>query len=780
MFSVLWAAGGSFLLLDTGCRAARRLGIGEPASLRLLAGTVIAVSATWLWLAVLGAIGGLGPRSAAAGIVAAFAALRALEPAPHAVPTARLTALLLGRSRSGRSARIAAWWLAALFVAVALRGLAYPTLSFDSLSYHLPFTAHVLDGGTIPHVDTPFGDPAAAYQPKTEHVLRALLAPIPGHERLVWISALPHLPLLWLAIYVAARALGAHRAAALWGAASAILASVTLSQAADALVDLPVASWWIAFTAIALAWQRPRGRAAPLPAGAVAATAGAALGLSFGAKFLAVALGPLLACVLVPALVHERRARPWAAFAGAAVATGGYFYLRNAWWTGNPAYPVAFELLGRPLLEGPIARDAMFAWVFNLSGMAAAPLPERLAAFASPLVGNATGHDFPGAVRATALACIVPVGLWLGGCARGLTAPGRRTPPALARAGVALLAPATIAFAWFVVPFTYGRFAILAVGAAATAAAFATMSPARLAAAVVAGLALQLARIGEVWQLLAVATLVVAAVAAPVTERIRPRGARARSLAIAALAVVLVTAAGTRPSIVDHTPASWRPGLSAIEALPRDARIAYAGNNVPYVFRGSVGRFVEHVPIDGERTMRFDERAARWKGAGRAPAISASPGLDRGVQDAAAWLAALRDGRFDRLVVTTLDGTQLVQVRHDGAGFPIEDAWARAAAPMLRPVHSDDVMRVYAVERGDAPDDSPLPPMPARVERVEPDAFALLPHPSALARRYPKAVAEIAEPQYARTRERARALVEAGVDPRTGAKRAPRTDERTR
>jgi hypothetical protein len=537
----------------------------------------------------------------------------------------------------------------------------------------------------------------------------------------------------------------------LWGAASTLLASVTLSQAADSLVDLGVASWWIAFAACLIAWQRGRDRPA-LPL-----VAGLALGFSFGTKYLAVALSPLLLLILGPALLRRRARWRWATFAAGVLATGGFFYLRNWIWTGNPAYPVRLELFGQVLLDGPIARADLLAWVFNASQVEAVPLLQRLAGFVGPLVGNARADELPRLVQTIALLSVVPAGLWLAGTLTQL-----RRPAGLCLAAVA---PATLWLGWFAVPFTYGRFAIIATGAAGVMAALAGRRHAvPVAAAVALGVLGQCALVLDRWHILVAVGLMFAAAGvasvAALPARLRVRSARGGLAAIAVL--LLLIAASSRPSIIGTAPTSWQHGLQRVDALPRETRIAYAGNNVPYLLRGSAGRAVEHIPLDGDLTGRFDTRASRWAAAGLAPAISPSPGFDRGLQDPGAWLGALHEAEIDLLVVTAISGLQLVQVRHDARGFPVEETWARASAPALELLQTDDTMSLYAVHH----ELEPAAPLPDRRQRKEPDAFALLPHPRALERHYPLAVAEVATPRYGRIRARLATMQAAGVDPR--------------
>jgi hypothetical protein len=333
----------------------------------------------------------------------------------------------------------------------------------------------------------------------------------------------------------------------------------------------------------------------------------------------------------------------------------------------------------------------------------------------------------------------------------------------MAAAGVAALAPATLALGWLAVPFTYGRFMILATGSVGVVAALAARRwPRTTVAAVTAGALTQYVVVGDRWHALVVAALGIAVGSGLVMESSARRGVRRRPMAPAVASALLLAlgmgvAAATHPAVIDAAPRRWRPGLRRIGALPPEARIAYAGNNVPYLLRGP-GHSVLHVPLDGDLSGRFDTRAARWAKTGLPPAVSPSPGFDRGVQDAKAWLDALRTARIDALVVTPLAGAQLVQIRHDGRGMPIEDVWARAAAPALEAVHLDDALHIYSLH----PEREPASPLPPSRERREPDAFALLFHPRALARKYPLGVAEIALPQYARVRRRVAQMPQEG------------------
>jgi hypothetical protein len=220
----------------------------------------------------------------------------------------------------------------------------------------------------------------------------------------------------------------------------------------------------------------------------------------------------------------------------------------------------------------------------------------------------------------------------------------------------------------------------------------------------------------------------------------------------------LVAVAGlTRPVFEPAMPQGWENGARELaERRGREpaAAIAYAGNNLPYLFRMERAQPVLHVPPDGRLAVRFDQRAVEWRRAGLEAAISPSPGFDRRIQDASAWLAGLREAGVGHVVTTRMAEQQPVQVRHDPAGFPIEDSWARDAAPALEPVFADLHVRIYQLHS----EREPRAALPAASERREPDAFALLTRRRELERLYPLGAREIRHPRFARMRARAERL----------------------
>lgn len=726
----------TFVLWDAGARLGARLLGDATASARLLAGAVL--GAAFLLVVLLGL--GQFHRIRSDAVLAAAVAFWILcwrVGAPWSLAHAgrRLLGLLLP-GRGDWAAAVGFWFVTGLCAYGLAHGLLRPNPDYDALSYHLPYTAEVLDTHGVPLLDTPFGDSAQAYQPKNDDLLRAAACPTPGDERLAWTGSYPHLPLFLLGIYVLARRLGCGRRAAVWGAACAAIAPELLEQATSAMVDLAMASWWTAFAALAA--QRSSRSAA-----GGAWCAGLALGLAYGTKYLAVPFTPLVLLALVPAWSHwrGRRLRCLAALGLGTAMTGAFFYARNLALTGNPLYPVKLEVAGITLLQGNYGRSVMMDWVFHHAQNPGLP-PWT---WALDLTGG-----LPEAARmlewhSAWVVLAVPAGLWGLGVLASL-----RRPAVLA---LLAIAPAVLAICWWLVPYTYARFALLAIAMIGLAAA-------RLGAARWIGLVVPPALaahllVTRTYHLGEISVLGAAVVVVVLCWRLRRHLARIALWAVPLFAggLLVVVAANRRPLWADFPGERFVELWRRVEALPDPGTIAYAGNNLPYPLRGR-GRRIRHVvyvPTDGRTDLRFHDRALAWHRDGLPPAVCPEPGFYRRWQDPAAWLAAVRRLGVRYLVVTRLQDHQLLNIRHDAQGFPVEAAWARALAPVFEPVFADDFAQVFAVHG----EREPRGPMPPKVERREPDAFHLLKQPEELARWYPLGVHEIRARRYARLRERA-------------------------
>jgi hypothetical protein len=649
-----------------------------------------------------------------------------------------------------------------LCVVVGLRAFTEPRLEYDAVSYHLPYTAAVLDTGSLAPPDTPFGDNAQAYQPKNDDLLRVLLAPLPGDESLAWIGALPHLPLLLLGVYAAARAARCRRTAAGLGALVVASSPGVLEQAASAMVDLPFASWWVAGVATTVVAARRLRDVAGRNARTPTLVAGLAFGLAFGTKYLAIPMAPIAALAGVVLWCSAPRGsalRTVLTFAVGLVVTGAFFYLRNAILTGNPIHPVEVRAFGATLLPGAYGREEMSAWVFKTAGEP----PELLnfLLFLQPVFGTTAGgalqtwlpsiaQNAPEGFLLSVVA--VPTLLFVAALASVVRHFRRLSLATLPLA----LAPLVLATCWFAVPYTYGRFAFAALAGIGVAAAICATRSTPAAWATAGAIALHFVATMPASPrapVVITAGVVVGCLAIALLLHRRRHAAFVELAAVAAV-VLLAVFAARRPSLTSHPApnADFREGLAAVHAQAATDVIAYAGNNLPYLLRGDVPRRVVHVPIDGRTDLRFHDRARAWAHDGLPRPSIPEPGFYRRHADPAAWLAALRRVGARHLFVTRVTDMQRLTIRHDAEGFPIEAAWALAMDPSFRVLHRDAATMLFAI------DDAPPLVVPAAFERREPDAATLLRDPESMLRHYPLAPAELARvdalgrPLYARLR----------------------------
>jgi hypothetical protein len=105
-----------------------------------------------------------------------------------------------------------------------------------------------------------------------------------------------------------------------------------------AYVDLGLGFFVTASLAAMVLWQRTRPHGAPW-----LWLAGIFAGCAAGTKvFGLMAMLPIAAWLVV----DSRRIRPVATFLGLAFLSGGYWYVRSYWYTGNPFHPVGSSLFG--------------------------------------------------------------------------------------------------------------------------------------------------------------------------------------------------------------------------------------------------------------------------------------------------------------------------------------------------------------------------------------------------------------------------------------------------
>jgi hypothetical protein len=272
-------------------------------------------------------------------------------------------------------------WLTSAFTAIAvaffvlLAAVAYikPDVSCDGNWYHLPTINYWALRGyvhwvQVDHMPAHISACVNGY-PKGPETFAFVLSRALGDSDVLNTVNLCYLPAGILGVAALGSALGASRRVA-WAAGLALVfIPVTICQSSTTYSDVSYAASVIALLAAS-------SRCRPTADGAVAPltrfiTLGAAGGLALGAK--ATALVPVGLCGLWIVAAHIRRwaagrapAEQWrpvraplgvAVSCAALLAVGGYWYVRNWAYAGNPLYPVGIKLAGQAIFPGGTLAD---------------------------------------------------------------------------------------------------------------------------------------------------------------------------------------------------------------------------------------------------------------------------------------------------------------------------------------------------------------------------------------------------------------------------------------
>jgi 4-amino-4-deoxy-L-arabinose transferase-like glycosyltransferase len=591
------------------------------------------------------------------------------------------------------------WLVAGLAAWQVARALSWPDLSWDALTYHLTYPAFWLQEGGFGRFEAGgIWDQYESFPKGGEALFFVALAPL-GHDGAVGLVNLP----LWLgtgaAVKGAAQRLGSSARAGSWCAAIALLSPVLSAYVTPAYVEVPSAfAFAVALSAGARA-VRGADSSALVPLGL-------AVGLGAAVKTTGLALAPF---AVLAALGCARRAAPAACLRCAAVGFGlallvaGPWYASNAWLCDNPLYPA--PLPGAS--EGPAAGSLASAWaIAEGSVLRQAKLGEVLAHLAAPpwqvpyplgpgwlyllvLPGWAVlGLAFARGERTGAVAA-------LGGLAVALLLLYLLSPwnGVFPEANTRFLAPSCIA-------------ALLACAVALQAASRPVATALTAVAAGVALLALACSRLirelPPAGAALVVAAVLVLATAVAVVARASPGRRRlgaALGVACAVTAALALPAAlsarhdGRAAAISTHTelhPIRAHARLWARMAALPPSRVAFTVGGINFtegwffypLFGSDLRHRVRYVDIEAR-----DLRACLRRGK-----LREQP-------DERAWLARLRDGRYDYLVID---------------GNPLEQRWAEARPDAFTELLRDGGGRLYAIDRTRLPQSD----QPARVPRL--------------------------------------------------------------
>ncbi|HET9941075.1 MAG TPA: hypothetical protein VFR25_08220 [Candidatus Eisenbacteria bacterium] len=551
-------------------------------------------------------------------------------------------------SREARAIGLSAVVLLLTWLPLAWSRLALPPVSWDALTYHLAFPAGWLERGDLATTVPASGDAANTFYPLVGQMLLAWNLVSTGTDRWTVIAQLPFLLAGALAVSGIARHLGATRGPALLAGLLFAATPVALRQSVEVMLDVEQAALFAMAAYFAL-----RSRSGS-PGDAILGWLAVALlaGLKYSGAVLAV---PLVLLLVVSGL---RSGRSGVASLGvgliAALAVGGFAYVRNAVTCGNPFMPLEVTVGGHVLWPGSSHAAAYFG-----------PNAPRLG-WRELLLSPRCVLEM-GVVFLPALA-ILAIG--------ALALRGSKERMWLAWIGVAAFALSAL-----VLPFREHRYFLPVVAAACALAPGLLRGPR-----------------SRTW--FARAVPVVVLLQAPVSLAYVAKDVMVLGPAGAAHAFGHGASTGYESSRYERwlsywsTRHEWEDRAHARADL-RDmaaawawiaghtdlapAIVAYAGANTPYPFTGEGSRNrVLFVPRSGAA----DGTTYRW---GKPPASVQEP-------DSTAWRSNVRALGAAYLCVVRLDA------RYGGSGaFPIEDEWARADTDGFSPLWTSENARIYGV-----------------------------------------------------------------------------------
>lgn len=606
-----------------------------------------------------------------------------------------------------------------LLVFIVAVGCVYsPFTLYDSLSYHLVFPARWLQDHRISIVQTPFSDPAQAYQPGNGELFFLWLM-LPFHGDLVArVGQLPFLLLGGIALYAIARRSEARSEHAAYAPLFFFLARPVVEQAVGADVDLICAATFVTSLYLGIV-------ALDTDSWRDWALWGVSLGLYLGSKYLALVYVVLL--VALPLLRGPRRRALWGI--PGIVLLGLPWYARNWLIAGSPIYPASLQLLGVGIARGAFAREAMNNSTFHVTSLQILPaivahafgaaaflfwLP--CACFAAWSLA-ARRRWWPGGYVLLVPLLMLPL-FWLGIPDNG---DSRFLLPGVAVAMV----PLTFSFgsnpkrnAWIHV--------LYLTGAAWMVAGARLQIPAALPWFMADWLALGGVVSSSALPLFAAAAAVTAGLAYGVSRR----RAHAAPVLAAACCVGCVSLAIGSPapyaqsasSPLAISPIYIRAGMIAgwqwVHEHIAHATIANIGNNVPYpLFNEQLTNHVDYVNIDRHADWRSHDyaRARSRDSSPYSPAALARPSgqlmpvADRPGEEAShprferrvgfreAWMQNLRSAGVNYLFVSVLSAYEIDYVWHNEGGFPVEDEWARGDSRAFKLLYENGQVRIYEV-----------------------------------------------------------------------------------
>ncbi|MDP2044265.1 MAG: hypothetical protein Q8K15_03745, partial [Candidatus Omnitrophota bacterium] len=237
--------------------------------------------------------------------------------------------------------------IAASFVIVKiLINLLNPPFGWDSLNYHFTFPVEWLKHGNLTVPIVIFDDPSPAYYPLNGSLFYLWLILPFKSVFLADLGQFPFFVIAVLSVYGISRKIGLSRAYAFYSAALFTLIPNFFKQLQIAYVDVMVGCLFLVAVNFLLLLKDKFNLAGTL-------IYGLSLGLLIGTKTTALPFSVLL---IIPFLVilakNYKRAGLGVVVILCIIVLGGFSYIRNFIETGNPLYPLDFNLFNLHIFKG--------------------------------------------------------------------------------------------------------------------------------------------------------------------------------------------------------------------------------------------------------------------------------------------------------------------------------------------------------------------------------------------------------------------------------------------
>ena len=598
----------------------------------------------------------------------------------------------------GRALILVTTMLLGVALATALR---FGPVRHDVLTYHLFFPARWVQQQSIFYVPTLFGDLSHTYAPSSGMAFFAFLS-IPFHSDILSRAGqFPFLIMGALAIYLLCIKIGASKTGASIALTPALLSPVIFRQGFSAQEDLAMGACFV--TALYFLWKfkdEPSFKGALL--------LGAAFGFAIGIKFIALTFSLLLIAPFAIFIIQALRKKPLVATGYlviaffAAVATGGFWLIRNLVNTGNPLFPLDLPFL----FDGLYSRAAMLKSAFHISRWQFVPLVWIHA------------YGFWMAILA-AVAIIGAITLVLIGRVKGF-------------AGYVILMPIFVTLVGFILIPYNSQYRFLIPAVLLTFLPFGLLEqiikirwPLRIfwMTITLAGLlglfhpinagGVAITKSGLLPIIYLPYLAILAGIGLVAYFAFRRFSKSFLVITISVFTAIFITTLVMEFSIFKKTPKqiiAVRQNLSTnypingwlfINNIQQPLTVAYTGTNVPYYLLGRDWRHkVVYANVAGKQGYLLHDFFRKCQAGGTCPTVDLSdkPPLIRNSPDFDLWITNLFKKQADFLFISALAKSDSQFEIKDAQNFPIERKWADEHPEIFKFINGDKSYRIYTID----------------------------------------------------------------------------------